>query len=84
MKPASIVRAFVRSILATAAIFGVVAVLAAALILGIRVATGDELESIGERFSGMPGLFTKLLIPFVLTWTVVFYNSLQREKANEL
>ena len=84
MKPARIARAFVRSILATVAILGVAAVSAATLILGIRVAAGDELESLGEMFSSMSALFTKIFIPFGLTWTVVFYNSLQREKANEL
>lgn len=83
MKPARIVRAFVRSCLATAAILGVVGLLAAALILGLRIANGDELESIGEMLAGMPGLFARLLIPFVLTWTVVFFNSLQREKRNQ-
>lgn len=58
--------------------------LAGALILGMRIATGDQLESAGEMLAGAPDLLMKLLVPFVLTWVVIFFNALKREKANEL
>ncbi|MBY9065436.1 hypothetical protein K1X12_00910 [Hyphomonas sp. WL0036] len=83
MKPARIARAFVRSTLATAAILGVFALLAGALALGMWIATGDKLESAGEMLSGAPGFLAKLVLPFVLTWAVIFFNALKRENANE-
>lgn len=65
----------------TAAILGGFTALAGALILGMRIATGDELESAGDMLAGAPGLLGKLLVPFMLTWTVIFFNSLKREKS---
>lgn len=67
----------------TAAILGVFAALAGALILGMRIATGDELESAGEMLAGAPSLLAKLLIPFTLTWAVIFFNSLKRDNRIE-
>lgn len=83
MKAAGITRALVRSTLATAAILAVFALLAGTLILGMRISTGDELESAGEMLAGVPGMLSKLSLPFILTWVVIFLNALKREKANE-
>lgn len=67
----------------TAAILGAFAALAGALILGMQIATGDELESAGEMLAATPGFLAKLAVPFVLTWAVIFFNALQRAGREE-
>jgi len=82
VKPARVAVIFAKSVIVALVLLAGLAALAAVLILGIRVFTGDELEPFSEMLAAAPGFLMKLASPFILSLGLIFYTLMKREKSN--